>query len=38
MIDVSRYSELLLAPRAVFDNLQERRARVRFMIPTGDGD
>lgn len=38
-MDVSPYiQELAIAPRAVFDSLPERATRVRFMIPTGDGD
>ncbi len=38
MIDISRYEELKIAPRAVFDSLQERRTRPRFMLPTPGGD
>jgi long-chain acyl-CoA synthetase len=38
MIDLTRFAELKIAPRAVFDSLPERRARVRFMVPTRDGD
>ncbi len=39
MIDVvALLRALKIAPRAVFDNLPERGSRVRFMIPTGDGD
>jgi long-chain acyl-CoA synthetase len=38
MIDVAAYSELKIAPRAVFDSLAERRTRVRFMLPTEGGD
>lgn len=38
MLDLSRFSELKPAPRAVFDELAERRARPRFMLPTADGD
>lgn len=37
-MDVSPFLEPRIAPRAVFDNLEQRRARVRFMIPTADGD
>ena len=37
-MDVSRYLELRIAPRAVFDSLPERRSRVRFMVPTQGGD
>lgn len=38
MVDASKYTELKIAPRAVFDSLPERRTRVRFMVPTADGD
>jgi len=38
MVDASRFSELKIAPRAVFDSLAERKTRVRFMVPTTDGD
>ncbi|MEO7097071.1 MAG: AMP-dependent synthetase/ligase, partial [Polyangiales bacterium] len=31
--DVTRFLELKIAPRAVFDHLDERRSRVRFMVP-----
>jgi long-chain acyl-CoA synthetase len=37
-MDISNYLELKPAPRAVFDTLAERKARVRFMVPTADGD
>jgi long-chain acyl-CoA synthetase len=37
-MDVSRFSELKLAPRAVFDRLEALRARPRFMLPTPSGD
>ena len=37
-MDVSPYLDLKPAPNAVFDNLDERRTRVRFMLPDGDGD
>ncbi len=37
-MDVSRYLDLKPAPRAVFDHLAERKTRVRFMLPTLDGD
>src|SRR3990170_3192299 len=37
-MDVSAYLELKPAPRAIFDQLAERRSRVRFMLPTPDGD
>lgn len=35
-IDLTRYEELRPGPRAVFDRLDERRARVRFMVRDGD--
>jgi long-chain acyl-CoA synthetase len=38
MVDASKFHELKIAPRAVFDSLAERRTRVRFMVPTADGD
>jgi long-chain acyl-CoA synthetase len=38
MLDLSRYDALEVAPRAVFDRLEERRARPRFMLPTAEGD
>jgi long-chain acyl-CoA synthetase len=38
MVDASRFTELKIAPRAVFDSLPERRTRVRFMVPTEGGD
>ena len=37
-MDVTPYLELRIAPRAVFDSLPGRRSRVRFMLPTEDGD
>lgn len=37
-MDVSRYLELTIAPRAVFDALPERAARPRFFVATEDGD
>jgi len=37
-VDVSPYLELKIAPRAVFDSLEQRRARPRFMIPGENGD
>ncbi len=37
-MDVQRYLDLKPAPRAVFDSLAERRSRVRFMLPTPEGD
>ena len=38
MVDITPYTELKIAPRAVFDTLPERRSRVRFMVPTAQGD
>ena len=38
MIDITPYTELKIAPRAVFDTLPERRSRARFMLPTPGGD
>jgi long-chain acyl-CoA synthetase len=37
-MDIGPYTELKIAPRAVFDTLPARRSRVRFMLPTADGD
>lgn len=37
-MDVTPFLEPKIAPRAVFDSLPERRSRVRFMVPTPDGD
>jgi long-chain acyl-CoA synthetase len=37
MVDLEAYRELKIAPRAVFDRLEERRARPRFFLPTPDG-
>jgi long-chain acyl-CoA synthetase len=37
-MDITPYTELKIAPRAVFDTLSERKTRVRFMLPTVDGD
>ncbi len=37
-MDVTPYLEPRIAPRAVFDSLEERRSRVRFMLPDGGGD
>lgn len=36
-MDISGFLDLRIAPRAVFDALEERRTRVRFMVPSGDG-
>jgi long-chain acyl-CoA synthetase len=38
MVDVTPYLPLRIAPRAVFDALPERASRVRYMVPTPDGD
>lgn len=38
MFDITPYRELKIAPRAVFDALEERRSRPRFMLPTPEGD
>ncbi len=37
-MDITRYTELKVAPRAIFDTLAERRSRVRYMLPTPSGD
>jgi long-chain acyl-CoA synthetase len=37
-MDIGPYTDLKIAPRAVFDTLAVRRSRARFMLPTGDGD
>src|SRR5688572_28091962 len=39
-MDITPFLDLRIAPRAVFDSLEERRSRVRFMVPTpkGEGD
>ena len=37
-MDITPYLELRIAPRAIFDSLPERRSRVRYMLPTADGD
>lgn len=36
MLDLTPFEDIKPAPRAVFDRLDERRSRVRFMIPEGD--
>ncbi|MFK7989383.1 MAG: long-chain fatty acid--CoA ligase [Sandaracinaceae bacterium] len=38
MVDVTPYLDLRVAPRALFDTLDERGTRVRYMVPTDDGD
>jgi long-chain acyl-CoA synthetase len=37
-MDVTPFLEPQIAPRAVFDHLEARAARPRFLIPTADGD
>lgn len=37
-MDITPYLDLKIAPRAVFDRLDERRTRPRFMLQTHDGD
>jgi long-chain acyl-CoA synthetase len=37
-MDITPFLDLRIAPRAVFDALEERKTRVRFMVPTPDGD
>jgi long-chain acyl-CoA synthetase len=37
-MDITPYLELRIAPRAIFDSLPTRRSRVRYMLPTADGD
>ncbi len=34
-MDITPYLELKIAPRAVFDALEDRKSRVRFMVPDG---
>ncbi|MFO0554107.1 MAG: AMP-binding protein [Polyangiaceae bacterium] len=36
MLDLAPFETIKPAPRAIFDRLAERRARVRFLIPDGD--
>src|SRR5262252_9016184 len=36
-MDASRFQELRIAPRAVFDALAARASRPRFMVPTPEG-
>ncbi|NUP11243.1 MAG: AMP-binding protein [Polyangiaceae bacterium] len=36
MLDLARYETIRPAPHAVFDRLEERRTRVRFMVPDGN--
>ncbi len=37
-MDITPFLEMKPAPHAVFDSLPERRTRVRFMLPTPEGD
>ena len=37
-MDITPYLDLRIAPRAIFDSLPERRSRVRYMVPTPEGD
>ncbi|MBL8604398.1 MAG: AMP-binding protein [Myxococcales bacterium] len=37
-MDITPFLALKAAPQAVFDRLPTHRARVRFMVPTADGD
>src|SRR6185312_14302377 len=37
-MDISRFEELKIAPRAIFDLLDERRSRPRYLLPTANGD
>ena len=37
-MEVTSLLELKTAPQTIFDMLPERGTRIRFMIPTGDGD
>ncbi|MFT3765242.1 MAG: long-chain fatty acid--CoA ligase [Minicystis sp.] len=37
-MDITPFTELKIAPRAIFDTLPERRSRVRYMLPTPNGD
>jgi long-chain acyl-CoA synthetase len=37
-MDITPFTDPKIAPRAVFDSLDDRRTRVRFMIPTPSGD
>lgn len=36
-MDITKYTDLRIAPRAVFDSLPERGGRARFMVPDGAG-
>jgi long-chain acyl-CoA synthetase len=37
-MDLTPFLELKIAPRAVFDALDERKDQVRFMVPAGNGE
>ncbi len=37
-MDITPFLDSKIAPRAVFENLKERKTRPRFMVPTPDGD
>ncbi|HEY6458533.1 MAG TPA: AMP-dependent synthetase/ligase [Polyangiaceae bacterium] len=37
-MDITQYTDLKIAPRAIFDTLAERATRPRFFLPAGDGD
>ena len=37
-MDIAPFSEVKPAPRSVFDHLEARKTRPRFMLPTPDGD
>lgn len=37
-MDITPFLDLKPAPRAVFDGLEARASRPRFMLPSGDGD
>lgn len=37
-MDVTPYLALRSAPQVLFNHLDERRSRPRFMLPTPDGD
>jgi long-chain acyl-CoA synthetase len=37
-MDITPFLELKIAPRAVFDALDERKDLVRFMVPAGNGE
>lgn len=36
-MDITPFLDLRIAPRAVFDALEDRKTRVRFMVPTATG-